>query len=92
MKVLELTIPDTFGAICKGAFGGSEKNHPINSITVSKGVAPVCGQPVGTFLTEDYRTSFQNIVPNKVTITFNDAAKGYDKDGKSGYKTYQKES
>lgn len=88
----ELTIPDTFGAIGKGAFGGSEKNHPINSITVSKGVAPVCGQPVGTFLTEDYRTSFQNIVSNKVTITFDGAADGYDKDGKSGYKTYQNES
>lgn len=88
----ELIIPDKFGAIGKGAFGGSEKNHPINSITVSKGVAPVCGQPVGTFLTEDYRTSFQNIVSNKVTITFNGDANGYDKDGKSGYKTYQKES
>lgn len=88
----ELIIPDEFGAIGKGAFGGAEKNHPINSITVSKSVAPVCGQPVGTFLTDDYRTSFQNIVPNKVTITFNGDANGYDKDGASGYKTYQKES
>ena len=88
----ELTIPAEFGAIGKGAFGGAEDNHPINSITVSKGVAPVCGEPKGSFLTEDNRTSFQNIVPNKVTITFNGAANGYDKDGTSGYKTYQKES
>lgn len=88
----ELTIPAEFGAIGKGAFGGAEKNHPIDSINVSRSVAPVCGQPVGSFLTEDYRTSFQNIVSNKVTITFNGAANGYDKDGKSGYKTYQKES
>lgn len=88
----ELTIPAEFGAIGKGAFGGSEKNHPINKITVSRRVAPVCGKPVGSFLTEDYRTSFQNIVPNKVTITFNGAANGYDKDGTSGYKTYQNES
>lgn len=87
----ELTIPAEFGAIGKGAFGGAEGNHPIDSITVSRGVAPVCGKPVGSFLTEDYRTSFQNIVSNKVTITFNGAANGYDKDGTSGYKTYQNE-
>ena len=87
----ELTIPAEFGAIGKGAFGGAEGNHPIDSITVSKGVAPVCGQPEGDFLSGD-RTSFQNIVPNKVTITFNDAANGYAADGNSGYKTYQKES
>lgn len=87
----ELTIPAEFGAIGKGAFGGAEGNHPIDSITVSKGVAPVCGQPEGDFLQGD-RTSFQNIVPNKVTITFNGAANGYDKDGTSGYKTYQNES
>lgn len=86
----ELTIPAEFGAIGKGAFGGAEGNHPIDSITVSKGVAPVCGQPEGDFLQGD-RTSFQNIVPNKVTITFNGAANGYDKDGTSGYKTYQNE-
>lgn len=86
----ELIIPAEFGAIGKGAFGGAEGNHPINSITVSKGVAPVCGQPEGGFLSGNY-TSFHNIVPNKVTITFNDAANGYDKDGKSGYKTYQNE-
>lgn len=86
----ELTIPAEFGAIGKGAFGGAEGNHPIDSITVSKGVAPVCGQPEGDFLSGD-RTSFQNIVPNKVTITFNGAANGYDKDGTSGYKTYQNE-
>ena len=87
----ELTIPAEFGAIGKGAFGGAEGNHPIDSITVSKGVAPVCGQPEGDFLQGD-RTSFQNIVPNKVTITFNDAANGYAADGKTGYKTYQNES
>lgn len=87
----ELIIPAEFGAIGKGAFGGNEKNHPINSITVSKGVAPVCGKPVGSFLSGDH-TSFQNIVSNKVTITFNGDANGYDKDGKSGYKTYQNES
>lgn len=87
----ELTIPAEFGAIGKGAFGGNEKNHPINSITVSKGVAPVCGKPVGDFLSGD-PTSFQNIVPNKVTITFNGDANGYAKDGTSGYKTYQNES
>ena len=86
----ELTIPAEFGAIGKGAFGGAEGNHPIDSITVSKGVAPICGQPEGDFLQGD-RTSFQNIVPNKVTITFNGAANGYDKDGTSGYKTYQNE-
>lgn len=86
----ELIIPAEFGAIGKGAFGGAEGNHPIDSITVSKGVAPVCGQPEGDFLQGD-RTSFQNIVPNKVTITFNGAANGYDKDGTSGYKTYQNE-
>lgn len=86
----ELTIPAEFGAIGKGAFGGAEDNHPIDQITVSRGVAPVCGQPEGDFLSGD-RTSFQNIVPNKVTITFNGAANGYDKDGTSGYKTYQNE-
>ena len=88
----ELIIPAEFGAIGKGAFGGAEGNHPIDKITVSRGDAPVCGLPEGDFLTEDYRTSFQNIVPNKVTITFNDAANGYAADGNSGYKTYQKES
>ena len=88
----ELTIPAEFGAIGKGAFGGSEKNHPINKITVSRRVAPVCGKPVGSFLTEDYRTSFQNIVSNKVTITFKDSANVYAADGKTGYKTYQNES
>lgn len=87
----ELTIPAEFGAIGKGAFGGAEGNHPINKITVSRRVAPVCGKPVGDFLSGD-RTSFQNIVSNKVTITFNGDANGYDKDGKSGYKTYQNES
>ena len=87
----ELTIPAEFGAIGKGAFGGAEGNHPIDKITVSRGDAPVCGQPEGDFLSGD-RTSFQNIVPNKVTITFNDAANGYAADGNSGYKTYQKES
>lgn len=87
----ELTIPAEFGAIGKGAFGGSEKNHPINSITVSKGVAPVCGKPEGGFLSGNDRTSFQNIVPNKVTITFKDSANVYAADGKSGYKTYQNE-
>lgn len=87
----ELTIPAEFGAIGKGAFGGAEGNHPINKITVSRRVAPVCGKPVGDFLSGD-RTSFQNIVSNKVTITFDGAADGYDKDGNSGYKTYQKES
>lgn len=88
----ELIIPAEFGAIGKGAFGGAEGNHPIDTITVSRGVAPVCGLPEGDFLSGDDRTSFQNIVPNKVTITFNGAANGYDKDGTSGYKTYQKES
>ena len=88
----ELIIPAEFGAIGKGAFGGAEGNHPIDKITVSRGDAPVCGQPEGDFLTDASRTSFQNIVPNKVTITFNDAANGYDKDGKTGYKTYQNES
>lgn len=88
----ELTIPAEFGAIGKGAFGGAEENHPINKITVSRRVAPVCGQPEGDFLSGNDCTSFQNIVPNKVTITFNGAANGYDKDGTSGYKTYQKES
>lgn len=86
----ELTIPADFGAIGKGAFGGAEGNHPIDTITVSRGDAPVCGLPEGDFLSGD-RTSFQNIVPNKVTITFNGAANGYDKDGTSGYKTYQNE-
>ena len=86
----ELTIPADFGAIGKGAFGGAEGNHPIDSINVSRSVAPVCGLPEGSFLSGD-RTSFQNIVPNKVTITFNGAANGYDKDGNSGYKTYQNE-
>lgn len=88
----KLTIPAEFGAIGKGAFGGAEGNHPIDKITVSRGDAPVCGQPEGDFLTDASRTSFQNIVPNKVTITFDGAADGYDKDGNSGYKTYQKES
>lgn len=88
----ELIIPAEFGAIGKGAFGGAEGNHPIDKITVSRGDAPVCGQPEGDFLSGNDRTSFQNIVPNKVTITFNGAANGYDKDGTSGYKTYQKES
>lgn len=87
----ELIIPAEFGAIGKGAFGGAEDNHPIDKITVSRGDAPVCGQPEGDFLTGD-RTSFHNIVPNKVTITFNDAANGYAADGKTGYKTYQNES
>ena len=87
----ELTIPADFGAIGKGAFGGAEGNHPIDQITVSRGVAPVCGLPEGDFLSGD-RTSFQNIVPNKVTITFNGAANGYAADGKTGYKTYQNES
>lgn len=87
----ELIIPAEFGAIGKGAFGGAEGNHPIDKITVSRGDAPVCGQPEGDFLTGD-RTSFHNIVPNKVTITFNDAANGYAADGKTGYKTYQNES
>ena len=86
----ELIIPADFGAIGKGAFGGAEGNHPIDTITVSRGDAPVCGLPEGDFLSGD-RTSFQNIVPNKVTITFNDAANGYAADGNSGYKTYQNE-
>lgn len=86
----ELIIPAEFGAIGKGAFGGAEDNHPIDKITVSRGDAPVCGLPGGDFLSGD-RTSFHNIVPNKVTITFNDAANGYAADGKSGYKTYQNE-
>lgn len=86
----ELIIPAEFGAIGKGAFGGAEDNHPIDKITVSRGDAPVCGLPEGDFLSGD-RTSFHNIVPNKVTITFNDAANGYAADGKSGYKTYQNE-
>ena len=87
----ELIIPAEFGAIGKGAFGGAEGNHPIDKITVSRGDAPVCGQPEGDFLTDASRTSFQNIVPNKVTITFNDAANGYAANGTSGYKTYQNE-
>lgn len=86
----ELIIPAEFGAIGKGAFGGSEGNHPIDSITVSRSDAPVCGQPEGGFLSGNY-TSFHNIVPNKVTITFNDAANGYAANGTSGYKTYQNE-
>ena len=86
----ELTIPAEFGAIGKGAFGGAEDNHPINKITVSRSDAPVCGQPEGGFLSGNY-TSFHNIVPNKVTITFNDAANGYAANGTSGYKTYQNE-
>lgn len=86
----ELIIPAEFGAIGKGAFGGAEGNHPIDKITVSRGDAPVCGLPEGDFLSGDC-TSFHNIVPNKVTITFNDAANGYAVDGKSGYKTYQNE-
>lgn len=86
----ELIIPAEFGAIGKGAFGGAEGNHPIDSITVSRSDAPVCGQPEGGFLSGNY-TSFHNIVPNKVTITFNDAANGYAANGTSGYKTYQNE-
>lgn len=88
----ELTIPIQFAYIGKGAFGVSEKGYNyISSITVSRGKAPDCHSIDGTNSVVFGRGTFENVEPNHVTITFNDAAAGYSTDGSTGYMTYRNE-
>lgn len=88
----ELTIPIQFAYIGKGAFGVSEKGYNyISSITVSRGKAPDCRSIDGTNSVVSGRGTFENVEPNHVTITFNDAAAGYSTDGSTGYMTYRNE-
>ena len=88
----ELTIPIQFAYIGKGAFGVSEKGYNyISSITVSREKAPDCRSIDGTNSVVSGRGTFENVEPNHVTITFNDAAAGYSTDGSTGYMTYRNE-
>ena len=88
----ELTIPSQFAYIGKGAFGVSEKGYNyISSIKVSREKAPDCRSIDGTNSVVSGRGTFENVEPNHVTITFNDAAAGYSTDGSTGYMTYRNE-
>lgn len=88
----ELTIPSQFAYIGKGAFGVSEKGYNyISSIKVSREKAPDCRSIDGTNSVVSRRDTFENVEPNHVTITFNDAAAGYSTDGSTGYMTYRNE-
>ena len=87
----ELVIPSEFVVIGKGAFGVSETSN-INSIKVSKGVAPQCDVLDGTNSDVTGRKVFEGVNPNYVTVYFNGDAAGYSTDGSTGYKTYRKEA
>lgn len=94
LNFTELTIPADFGAIGEGAFGHTESDiQVLNKITVKAAVAPKCGIPEGVIDNlKGYKNVFQSVAPNKVTITFDGAADGYDADGNAGYKTYRAEN
>lgn len=85
-----ITIPREFVVIGKGAFGVSETSN-INSITVSRGVAPKCDVLDGTNSDVTGRKVFDGVNPNYVTITFNGDAAGYSTNGSTGYMTYRNE-
>jgi hypothetical protein len=87
----ELVIPSEFVVIGKGAFGVSETSN-INSITVSRGVAPKCDVLDGTNSDVTGKKAFEGVNPNYVTVYFNGDAAGYSTDGSTGYKTYRAES
>ena len=88
----ELTIPIQFAYIGKGAFGVSEKGYNyISRITVSREKAPNCRSIDGTNSVVSGRSTFENVEPNYVTITFNGKANDYKDDGSSGYMTYRNE-
>ena len=86
----ELVIPSEFVVIGKGAFGVSETSN-INSITVSRGVAPECDVLDGTNSDVKGRKVFDGVNPNYVTVYFNGDAAGYSSDRSTGYMTYRNE-
>lgn len=85
-----ITIPSEFVVIGKGAFGVSETSN-INSITVSRDVAPNCDVLDGTNSDVTGRKVFDGVNPNYVTVYFNGDAAGYSTDGSKGYMTYRNE-
>ena len=85
-----ITIPSEFVVIGKGAFGVSETSN-INSITVSRGVAPKCDVRDGTNSDVTGKKVFEGVNPNYVTVYFNGDAAGYSTDGSTGYMTYRNE-
>lgn len=88
----ELTIPSQFVVIGKGAFGVTDgETSNINSITVSRGVAPECDVLDGTNSDVTGKKAFGGVDSNHVTVYFNGAAAGYSTDGSKGYKTYRNE-
>ena len=89
----ELVIPSEFVVIGKGAFGVTDgETSNINSITVSRGVAPECDVLDGTNSDVKGKKAFGGVDSNHVTVYFNGAAAGYSNDGRTGYKTYRKEA
>lgn len=88
-----ITIPSEFVVIGKGAFGVTDgETSNINSITVSKGVAPQCDVLDGTNSDVKGKKAFGGVDSNHVTVYFNGDAAGYTADGSTGYKTYRKEA
>lgn len=89
----ELVIPSEFVVIGKGAFGVTDgETSNINSITVSRGVAPECDVLDGTNSDVTRKKAFGGVDSNHVTVYFNGDAAGYSTDGSTGYKTYRAES
>lgn len=89
----ELVIPSEFVVIGKGAFGVTDgETSNINSITVSRGVAPKCDVLDGTNSDVTGNKVFEGVNPNYVTVYFNGDAAGYSSDRSTGYKTYRAES
>lgn len=95
----DLDIPAGFTEIGDGAFASSnDAKVKLKTITVNANVAPRCLNNSGDTYTGMTSTItnkrvFESVEPNTTTVVFaSDAADGYAADGKSGYKTYQKES
>ena len=87
-----ITIPREFVVIGKGAFGVTDgETSNINSITVSRGVAPECEVLDGTNSDVKGKKAFGGVDSNHVTVYFNGDAAGYSTDGSTGYMTYRKE-
>lgn len=88
----ELVIPSEFVVIGKGAFGVTDgETSNINSITVSRGVAPECDVLDGTNSDVTGKKAFGGVDSNHVTVYFNGAAAGYSTDESTGYMTYRNE-
>lgn len=88
----ELVIPSEFVVIGKGAFGVTDgETSNINSITVSRGVAPECDVLDGTNSDVTGKKAFGGVDSNHVTVYFNGDAAGYSTDESTGYMTYRKE-